>query len=350
MSPTLIIWDWQHIYLCNGVATWEVEHMLTALTTRFDVTMEDIRHYFEAEWLVSSMAIKSLPQRRSVRYLDDGCPRHLKADASTTLYIAHVLEHFVETVIEPRGVLRAETRSFHAMCACLRTATCMKFTGTRPHAPTLLRNAQSHLDLFVEAYGDAAVKPKHHFALHLGDQFKDRQWLDCFVLERKHRNLKRRAQDCKNLVNFEATVLQSCLMDQLQLLDSVSLELQAEGKTVDAPAIGDGWVAAPGFVSHVLSGKQGDVVWVSDVLFRIEGCVSNKDRGELHMVGTVLEQVGPPVSSHGVFRARQTCMLVSLADTVYCAALKTFLRARGHERGACSARENLAARYSAQAW
>ncbi len=53
---------------------------------------------------------------------------------------------------------------------------------------TVIKN---HLGLYEIAYGDSAVRPKHHFALHLGPMLRRFPFLlSTFVHERKHRVVK----------------------------------------------------------------------------------------------------------------------------------------------------------------
>lgn len=66
------------------------------------------------------------------------------------------------------------------------------------------------MDLFLECYGKEPLRPKHHYALHIGSQCRrDGMLLDCFVLERKHISIKKFCNHCDNGqgAHFERNVL-----------------------------------------------------------------------------------------------------------------------------------------------
>ena len=90
---------------------------------------------------------------------------------------------------------------------------CVKCRMPGRVAPTTLMAAiVKHLDLFIQVYGEDAVKPKHHYSLHLPLQLLIfGALLSTLVLERKHRAFKRYARGRTNLRNFEVGVSQEVL-------------------------------------------------------------------------------------------------------------------------------------------
>ena len=80
-----------------------------------------------------------------------------------------------------------------------------------------LRAIGEHHAAHVECYGDERIRPKHHYALHCGQQVEsDGFALDCFVLERKHVTVKRYGDQVENTRAFEKSVLSSLLLADTQ--------------------------------------------------------------------------------------------------------------------------------------
>jgi hypothetical protein len=66
------------------------------------------------------------------------------------------------------------------------------------------------LQLHKAAYGEARLKPKHHWQLDVPRQLqRDNMVLDAFVIERTHLAVKAVAEYVRNTTCFEATVLAS---------------------------------------------------------------------------------------------------------------------------------------------
>ena len=77
------------------------------------------------------------------------------------------MRHWVSTVVEPGGVAAAQVRSFLALFDVLDLLDVLKFNFSYAAARELQLAVGRHLAMFVEAYGEERVKPKHHMALHI---------------------------------------------------------------------------------------------------------------------------------------------------------------------------------------
>ena len=76
-----------------------------------------------------------------------------------------------------------------------------------------------HAGLHRLAYGSSHIKPKHHFSKHLPSQYsRDKRVFDTFVVERKHRMLKKVIDSVVNgdgkQIHFEECVLSRALSFQ----------------------------------------------------------------------------------------------------------------------------------------
>jgi len=72
-----------------------------------------------------------------------------------------------------------------------------------------------------DAYGAASFKPKHHWCMHLPEQYAlDGTLVDTFVLERKHKMLKSCGYAIRCTARFERTVSVNAMMRQAESLSN----------------------------------------------------------------------------------------------------------------------------------
>ncbi len=118
-------------------------------------------------------------------------------------------------------------------------------------ASTLEESILAHLQLFLNAYGDAKWKPKHHYSTHLGRMLNQFKLLcSCWVHERKHREVKRFANLITNTwSNWEESVLRDATLLHLVELHGNHGEPYVTGLKNPAPT-------SPG-VSMVLNAALG---------------------------------------------------------------------------------------------
>ena len=90
----------------------------------------------------------------------------------------------------------------------------------------LLALQHVHLSLHKDAYGNSNCRPKHHYCLHLPDQYlRDGMVLDTFTVERKHRSFKAIINNIDHnhvSTNFEQSVMSRAISHQLQCLNNSS--------------------------------------------------------------------------------------------------------------------------------
>jgi len=142
-----------------------------------------------------------------------------KGMASEVLAVLPFIEQFCATVLEPCRKLPQEIASFYKMCDIVALLQKIKISSQVVQADLdeLQALQQAHFALFLRAYSESQVRPKHHFSLHLPKQFaRDRTYMDCFALERKHKLAKQEANDIHNAVCWEASLLTRLLHHTLQ--------------------------------------------------------------------------------------------------------------------------------------
>ena len=78
---------------------------------------------------------------------------------------------------------------------------------------------KGHLERYASVYGNDAVRPKHHYALHLPDMLRRFGMLfSCWVHERRHRLVKQYTRDRRNTTSYEVGTAEDCAIDHLDAL------------------------------------------------------------------------------------------------------------------------------------
>ena len=97
------------------------------------------------------------------------------------LDIYEVFGEFVSKVIAPIAAAagaQAELESMLAMLNCLRLFHLVHLRRVDTSiVPLLQEHTKTHLQLFQLAYGHDACKPKHHYGMHLPQQFQAQGYL-----------------------------------------------------------------------------------------------------------------------------------------------------------------------------
>ena len=125
--------------------------------------------------------------------------------ASEFLTLAPIIKRFLERVVKPQGIKLAHVESMIAVLEVLELLQACKVEGLVSKAD-LRRAIENHLVKFKAAYGGDAMKPKHHYSLHLPDMHRPLQAV--FTHERKHRAVKRYSRGRTTLKSFDCCVLE----------------------------------------------------------------------------------------------------------------------------------------------
>ena len=209
VKPSSNARDPMHIVLAGGVMSWEIMRILSAwhgVRPRFK--WAELESYARTGWCFpcprgrqSFHHCFSPGREKSSKEADI-----FKAMASETLAVYPIIRDFLHHVIAPTGLIPLERASFLATCDLV---DCMMAAKLGLADGDALAAASRHcLRSHVAAYGDQFLKPKHHYLMHLHEQYKeDGFYLDCFTHERKHQVIKAAADGIKNTSTFEESVL-----------------------------------------------------------------------------------------------------------------------------------------------
>ena len=208
------MFDWAHVYVCDGVLTDEV-----------GMCMQVFRHARDRQTSWEELGVYaakfSVPCGRNVTSLftDKKIRSHVAAHsfsstASELLTLVPILLRYFQHVVLPRG---RHLNACRSLMACLRVVMILQACKCGAVTPDVLQDAiTTHMQLFIIAYGSDAVKPKHHYALHLPAMLGHFGCLiTTFVNERKHRMVKRYTRGRTVLQSWECGVLEEVISHHL---------------------------------------------------------------------------------------------------------------------------------------
>jgi len=297
------MYDFMHVWLVSGVAHMEIFEFLQRLRP-FGVGYPQIDSYIRVwHWpkYVTNPPTAAFNEARA-----SSSSEAFKAGASEILSLYPVLRHIIEVVVQPRGILQNEIKSILALFRVLDGFAAVAHKRVRfDHLQTAISD---HMKRFAEAYPDQLMKPKHHFGLHVPEQVKTRGRLwSCFVLERKHKELKRYATNTTLLKSMEESVTKDILNAQLRHAEYADFDI---GPHLIQPIRDDGSLAHHfGFAPELLVSKAaytglGKISCEDIVLYRTDAAELQIGAVRVHVqVGvqlhTILEMYGKhPEMSH----------------------------------------------------
>ena len=194
--------DPMHIYFVNGLFHLEVTLLLSVLNAA-GIKRERI-HAFLQDWdWPAAVRDRGATGKKLFAKKTDG---DWKSSASEALALYPVLRVFCSQL--PRSAMTmAAVNSFLALCQVLddiRLASAGAIGAT-----VLLEHIRAHLKAFQLAHGLDRFLPKAHYSLHLPDQLlKHGVLLQCFTHERRHKELKRYANNyCTGIDTVERSLL-----------------------------------------------------------------------------------------------------------------------------------------------
>ena len=200
-----LMYDWMHIYLVNGLYHQEVGRLLPKL----------YESGHSADSILSFMESFAWPHNLTSRrnetlqcFQKKISPDEFRASASQSLNSYPLLRLFVLGLgVMDCSALIGAVKSFLKLCLVLD----LLVDGNRGNpleADTLHNAVVDHLQASLASHGELGVVPKFHYALHLGLIAREKDLISCFTHERKHREIKRKANQLHNPQHwFEEAVL-----------------------------------------------------------------------------------------------------------------------------------------------
>ena len=217
-------YDPMHCWFSNGAFQHELQLFMQTADKRW--SWEDLCKFCGADWRFPGEA--RLQRSRTIAALmfaarkisEVGLPR---LGASEALLALDLVRHFAETLSLSDEINRdfsLQLQSLRSMCSA---ALCCRNVKNGVAAPgELTRRTEEYFGLRNRAYPEIAPRPKLHYCLHLGDQAEnDGMLLDCFVHERKHKDVKNLGGNIKSTSTYQTSVTAHAMWQHAQRLADV---------------------------------------------------------------------------------------------------------------------------------
>lgn len=221
---SMLMYDWMHTFVVNGIFQNEMGQLLHLLHNVAKISHTEVHKFVSSfTWpshLSTSVSGAAIFEKRSQSTGD------FKCSGSEALSVFGVFSLFLMMHVLPGAcnAIKLACDSYFRLC---RVLTMLMSIPRGCISDASLSDAiSSHLRAFVRAYGDGAWTPKFHYSLHLPAMLRRHGCLvSCFVHERKHKEIKRYANNITNTSGaFESSILESSLYLHLEILaDAKSL-------------------------------------------------------------------------------------------------------------------------------
>jgi hypothetical protein len=217
-------YDWAHCYVVHGIFNIELGLLMDDLHPGVTYNhLHDFASKFTWPRRLSGKSATGLDALSEKRARGSKAKMSFNAQASEALSLYPVIALFVSTVVSagPNVV------SFMALAEVLDLLTNIGRERSTHISPSMLQRAQrQHLDAFLAAYGEQHCLPKHHYALHVPEDYRQcGMILSCLVHERKHKMVKRFIEDHRNTAKhttgptgFDAFCLREAICHQLSVV------------------------------------------------------------------------------------------------------------------------------------
>ncbi len=208
------MFDWAHVYVNDGLADEEFGRCMKALQQHRAASC-----YRELEQYVATFTLPKCSPSIIRLFSESASKNNLRkggftCSGSEFLTLAPIALRYFQRVAVPRNQCMKQVASLIAVLEVVVLLTKLKSGTVSPAALTLA--VEQHLELYKKAYGESAVRPKHHFALHLGAMLQRFPFLlSTFVHERKHRVVKKYTRDRRNLRSWDLGAIEEITCHQL---------------------------------------------------------------------------------------------------------------------------------------
>jgi len=224
---TMVMYDWFHTYLNNGLLDVEIGQCMKALKTAGYNSYADFLAFAQAwKWpkvcgdFYNRLSDLLAPSRVKKYLGSKNAKPHLSVDASDLLNILPVLMHFILVEVQPEGACKRKVKS---LLLCMSVVDMLQAVRAECGVtPEMLRDAiDTHYICYRKTYGVAEVRPKHHYARHLWRMLEKFDVLiSCFVHERHHKVIKRHAKLRMCTKSYEQGIVEECTLDHIYSLQS----------------------------------------------------------------------------------------------------------------------------------
>ena len=209
--PTTACYDVLHCFFSNGLVAVEFGLFLKLLR---DNGLELDRLQAQLQFDCSSQHPLNPATRSKLLSIPFFSEKYVwKASGSEILNMLPLLHYWYILFVKDTDIAvscAAACKCFERLCERIFFLAKLMATNHKAFCDLLENKQQEHHACFSTTYGFGAMKPKHHYALHIPRQWRKYGFvLDTKVTERKHQSIKREVMSSmQNLQNFEVRALE----------------------------------------------------------------------------------------------------------------------------------------------
>ena len=219
--------DWMHCFLASGIFQLVLHLLLEALILSgvghiYAMVGGFLRQYNWPKRVQSSISTDGIArlfdhdQRAKNRKAD-----HFRCQASEALSMYPVICIMMMNMRTLFAACDNEIKAFIALCDLLDLFIALPRGLVTPGL--LQRRIDAFMECFLAAWGWEYMFPKMHWTLHFAQHLlRFGVLLGCFVHERKHRLIKRYAEDIHNTTKFEHSLMSELLCHQFSRMSAQS--------------------------------------------------------------------------------------------------------------------------------
>ena len=302
LEPVRCRFDRMHCYESNGISMLELELISAAISSKTPYCNNDLNNFFAA-------GFSSRQGKINVTFKNN----EFKGMASACLIATHLMYHFLQVM---RHVLEAaiadEMASFVALHKVIKQLEHIKKKNDCTASAVMKLRAlqRNHMELFLKAYGLTNCRPKHHYSMHLPDQFfGDEQYMDCFATERHQKMVCQIADRYCNHSDPELELQVIARVNRCQVQEVRRLMPDWESTDV---IFGERVMISSSMASVYGHCSKNDFVMLADKPVQIQACLRFANR--LEVVVELLQKISDVSDCASVWAKTGTIMRHAVSD------------------------------------
>ena len=204
-----VLFDSGHLYWSNGIVSLELILFANRMQEKTRYRLQDLAN------LASDFSWEPCYERRKhgvtnwfrKRLFHAGFweGAMYKGSATQTLLLFPLFLYLADRALSNEQRMQDELRCLWALHRCVQVLFQLQMDSRNSGGPPsnnfraitrqLQVAQQDHQKLVNLVYGEAVVRPKHHYRFHLSSQYDEHGYCDCFPMEAKHRDYKAKVAD-----------------------------------------------------------------------------------------------------------------------------------------------------------
>ena len=206
--------DWMHLFFVNGVWNTTAQCFLACLSEKVPDTHRVLCDYVQTWSLPSSCSVRLKDLFQKKRMEANRKAQSFRCTASEGLTVYPLIAVLIQSVLQPAAHSPEACEAYLALCDVLDMLQATHAEVVLP--PDLKRVCVHFLQSVVRSGWEEHMHPKFHWIVHLHQHLAKFGMLPtCWTHERKHKLIKRYANDAHNTSTYETTILSEVVCHDL---------------------------------------------------------------------------------------------------------------------------------------